>query len=54
MFFQSCFLSDFIIDYVLVLYFSVAFFISFVFKLFWFGGLLFNCFVQRFLLAYFV
>ncbi|WP_390422734.1 hypothetical protein, partial [Helicobacter pylori] len=45
----SCFLFNFIIDYILVLYFSVAFFISFIFSCF---GLGFYCFIQRFLLAF--
>ncbi|PUD72105.1 hypothetical protein C2R69_05140 [Helicobacter pylori] len=45
MFFQSCFLSDFIIDYILVLYSSVAFFISFIFSCF---GLGFYCFIVLF------
>ncbi|EMG92878.1 hypothetical protein HMPREF1403_00098, partial [Helicobacter pylori GAM201Ai] len=47
---QSCFLSDFIIDYISVLYFSFVFFIFFIFSCF---GLGFYCFVQRFLFAYF-
>ncbi|WP_367683657.1 hypothetical protein [Helicobacter pylori] len=41
MFFNLAFLFDFIIDYILVLYFSVAFFISFIFSCFglgFFGG----------------
>ncbi|RPF67535.1 hypothetical protein EGW01_06680 [Helicobacter pylori] len=42
MFFQSCFLFNFIIDYILVLYFSVAFFISFIFSCFDLG---FYCFI---------
>lgn len=42
MFFQSCFLSDFIIDYILVLYFSVAFlFLLFLVVLVW--GFLGGC-----------
>ncbi|MCQ2836050.1 hypothetical protein JT189_06285, partial [Helicobacter pylori] len=45
MFFSLAFLSDFIIDYILVLYFSVAFFISFIFSCF---GLGVYCFIQRF------
>ncbi|MCQ2719071.1 hypothetical protein JT233_04205, partial [Helicobacter pylori] len=51
MFFSLAFLFNFIIDYILVLYFSVAFFISFIFSCF---GLGFYCFIQRFLFAYFV
>ncbi|TPH60842.1 hypothetical protein FIM66_06240, partial [Helicobacter pylori] len=45
----SCFLFDFIIDYILVLYFSVAFFISFIFSCFglWFIVLLFYCLRKR-------
>ncbi|WP_205583458.1 hypothetical protein, partial [Helicobacter pylori] len=37
MFFSLAFLFNFIIDYILVLYFSVAFFISFIFSCFGLG-----------------
>ncbi|TPH45369.1 hypothetical protein FIM77_07760, partial [Helicobacter pylori] len=45
----SCFLFNFIIDYILVLYFSVAFFISFIFSCFGLGFivLLFYCLRKR-------
>ncbi|EJC11220.1 hypothetical protein HPHPP16_0536 [Helicobacter pylori Hp P-16] len=46
MFFSLAFLSDFIIDYILVLYFFVVFFIFFIFSCFDLG---FYCFIQRFL-----
>lgn len=50
MFFSLAFLFNFIIDYILVLYFSVAFFISFIFSCFGLGFivLLFYCFVLLF------
>ncbi|PUD78302.1 hypothetical protein C2R70_06020 [Helicobacter pylori] len=50
MFFSLAFLFNFIIDYILVLYFSVVFFISFIFSCF---GLGFYCFIQRFLVCLF-
>ncbi|WQU09484.1 hypothetical protein KVC75_06700 [Helicobacter pylori] len=45
MFFNLAFLFNFIIDYILVLYSSVAFFISFIFSCF---GLRVYCFVVLF------
>ncbi|RVZ58410.1 hypothetical protein EC565_05425, partial [Helicobacter pylori] len=41
---------NFIIDYILVLYFSVVFFIFFIFSCFDLG---FYCFIQRFLVCLF-
>lgn len=48
MFFSLAFLFNFIIDYILVLYFSVVFSFFFIFSCFDLG---FYCFVQRFLFA---